>query len=739
MYITIGKNKKHYEPDEWQFTAYQVLNIHINDPNMIGKPFCITNNETKDLVDTYKGKKLNYWQLPYNDRIKTTAGKIIIGYNTSTDIIKQEVIIEPSILSVKELQDMAKMIGDVVFNCHSFTCANFEQAINQGTDNGGDIIGANLQKKVGYSEYILNELPRFFGVLEKNISIIKQNPALSMRAIKKETSIIKSNKPKDLLAKKLQPNKKRTFTYDKSYDEYSTENKWLGYIIFEVLPKLLDEFLPNNEQYQKDNSFEQDDCKQDGDLTKVIDTLKQRLDKIKDDEFIKKFNLNLKKQPTITTRLIKTRGYQAIIQAYQEIFNNNFLKAFEFYKNVITAYSSGYLDNLSNIYEHWCLVVLYDNLLKIGFEPAGAEYRLENIIELQDDNLVIPSGQLFKLKKPFSQYDNINRGDIVVDLYYEPKLFFSQQQMLQDSQRYSDYLTPDIFIEIKAPQRKLGIRDFSLILDAKFKKYEGLNYRYLNDLLNTNYYVKDIKYFQDIMHTAMHKYHYRLNNFFIKDNDAPKPRVGMSAILSPNVNFLWQGEKPLIDCDFLQNNRNQVERLFSNFNALNNDTYKKLVSHKFGSLTLRPRQLGRDIRRLFAIVFYYHMGLTSLCLGCGKELHEEDEFFVNTDERHHSSDIGKTKAQKERENGYYFNNANPDTRFLAKCKECETQWRVSFCNGEDDRNNGVRNTIHYYKPNKENRIIKLGIDDDTGYIPIHHKTNEGTYCPKCFAMKKSSH
>lgn len=748
MYITIGKNQKRYTPDEWQFTAYQFLNIHIDDPNMIGKPFCLKNNQEKiDLINTDKnGRLLKHWLLPYDDYIRPTAGNVEIGYETTNGVFKEKIVILPSILKEKEFQEMAKMIGDVVFNCHSFTRANFAQQTNQGINNSGDIRGANLQKQGGYSDYILEQLPSLFDVLERHIPIIEQSPSLSMRAVKKEIQIHKSNKPKDLLARKLQPNKKITLSYGKSYDEYSQENKWLGYIIFEALTNLVENSLVGFQEYQKNNTLEYQNNTHHNETVKKIDEIKHRLDNIKSNDFIKKFDLKIKRPPQITTRLIKSKGYGEIVRAYQEIFNENFLKAFEFYNDVITAYSSGYLDNLSNIYEHWCLVVLYDNLLKLGFTPDD-NCRLENIIELQDDNLVIPSESMFVLRKPFAQYDYgysygnrlyDNRGDIVIKLYYEPKLFFNYQAMLQDSQNYYDYLTPDIYIEINTPQRALGITNFSLILDAKFKNYNNLDWNYW---LNTNNSLKDIKYFQDIMYTAMYKYHYRLNDFFIIDNYTPKPRVGMSAILSPNANFLWQGEKPLIDCEFLQSNRNQVAQLFENSNVLNNHIYKGLVSHKFGTLTLRPNQLGRDIRRLFAIIFYYHMGLTSLCLGCGRELHEEDEFFVNLDEKYGREDVGKTKEKKQRELRYDWNNANPKTAFLAHCKKCETQWRVSFCNNKNDNNGNDKyiKNAHTDKPSTENRIIKLGIDDDTGYIPIHHKTNEGAYCPKCFAMKKSSH
>lgn len=742
MYITIGKNKKRYYPDEWQFTAYQLLNIHIDDPNMSGNPFCLKNNQEEiDLINIDRnGRLLKHWLLPYDDHTKPTVGNVEIGYETINGVIKERIVILPSILEEKEFQEMAKTIGDIVFNCHSFTRADIPQQTNQGINNGGDTKGGNSQKQDGYSDYILRQLSSLFDVLECNIPIIEKSPSLSMRAVKKDIQIHKSNKPKDLLTRKLQPNKKITLSYGKSYDEYSLENKWLGYVVFEILPRLLDN-LKNHQQYQEDNSF---DNKKDEKLEGHIGQLKIRLKNIQSNKFIKKFDLKLNQQPQITTRLVKSKGYGEIVRVYQEIFNENFLKAFDFYNDVVKAYSSGYLDNLSNIYEHWCLVVLYDNLLKIGFKPDD-NCRLENIIELQDDNLVIPSGSVFVLRKKFAQYDYDgssydNRGDIVIRLYYEPQI---------DKRNNRGYYTPDIKIDITAPKRVYGIPHFSLILDAKFKDYQknnsGNNYNYnsfihrlLDSEQNKFFTIRDkMLFLSDAIGVSMYKYHYDLEN---------KPN--MSMILHPNNQnkFLWSGEmkfnKFLIDNDILTENnfdyfKDEIQRVMNWDNV--NDYLENCVSHQFGTLTLRPKELGRDIRRLFAIIFYYHMGLTSLCLGCGRELHEEYEFFVNLDEKYSREDVGKTKEKKQRELGYGWDNANPKTAFLAHCKKCETQWRVSFCNGEDDSddNDEYIENAHNYRPSEENRIIKLGINDETGYIPIHHKTNEGTYCPKCFAMKKS--
>ncbi|OPH38439.1 hypothetical protein [Moraxella lacunata] len=727
-------------PDEWQFTAYQVLNIHIDDSNMIGKPFCLKDNQEKiDLINTDRnGRLLKHWLLPYDKHIKPTAGNVDIGYETTNGVVKERIVILPSILDKKEFQEMAKMIGDVVFNCHSFTRADVAQQTNQGINQGGNNNGASSQKQGGYSDYILEQLPSLFKVLEHHIPIIEKSPSLSMRAVKKEIQIHKSNNPKDLLARKLQPNKKITLSYGKSYDDYSPENKWLGYIIFKVLTNLVENLLVGLQEYQKNNTFEYQNNTHHNETVKKINEIKHRLDKIKSNDFIKKFDLKLNRPPQITTRLIKSKGYGEIVRAYQEIFNENFLKAFEFYNDVTTAYSSGYLDNLSNIYEHWCLVVLYDNLLKLGFKPDD-DCRLENVIKLQDDNLVIPSESVFVLEKPFTQDEKGKSLDkIVIELHYEPKI---------NKRNNKGYYTPDIKIDIVAPEERVyGITNFSVILDAKFKKYERDYNRLVENLENrTNNFlnIRDkMLFLSDMIGVSMYKYHYDLEK---------KPN--MSMILHPNNEsdkFLWRGElnfkKFLLDSNILKND---------NFNLLKEEIQQEMdwgniseyiesqVSHKFGTLTLRPSQLGRDIRRLFAMIFYYHMGLTSLCLGCGRELHEEDEFFVNEfdDEIKYTTKCQEyqQRLQNRLPTKIAWNRFNPNTAFRAVCKDCHTNWRVSFCNGKDDRNNGVRNTIHYYEPNKENRIIKLGINDETGYIPIHHKTNEGTYCPKCFAMKRSSH
>ncbi|MFW2178219.1 MULTISPECIES: hypothetical protein [unclassified Moraxella] len=738
MYITIGKNKKPYYPDDWQFVAYQFLNIHIEDIEMEGKPYCLRNSQEITLtnIDKY-GNQTKYWQLPYNEHIKPTVGEVYIGYKKKDGSnIKEKIIILPSVLKIDEFEQMAKQIANIVFNCHSFTYADFSQQVQQGSSlTDGERIGANTDTKQGSKfEQLLEKLPQFLEILEGNLQTIERNPALAMRAVKKEGDISKSNKPKDLLMRKLQPNKKRTLTYDKVYDEFSPENKWLGYLVYETLPRLVNNFLNGYVNQKKDSELEQQDKDKINVLLEDVERIQSKIKTIQSNSFAKKFDLKIKAPPSITTKLMKSKGYSAILQAYYKIFDENFLKAFQQYQETITAYSSGYVDNLSNIYEHWCLVILYENLLKLGFKPLSDSDRLENNITLADDNLIIPSQSVFRLSKPFAQYDNfvpISEKNITITLYYEPSI--------PKKQNNGHSYKPDIKIDIVAPKRCYGLESFSLILDAKFKEYTRRYRSDYNSLVVSCLNKSDGEKFKvvrdkmimlsDIIGASMFKYHADVNS-----------PPDMSVILHPNVGdeFNWRGEFSLEE--FLRDNNHltndsilMLKRLVRE--ALGLDTERYIVNrvlHKFGSLTLRPNSLAKDIRRLFTIIFHYHMGLTSLCLHCGRELYEEMEFLVNCDERHVASDVGKSMHQKQLENGYSWKNTDPSTRFHAKCQDCNTQWRVSFC-----ANNGSE-VRHTHTPSNNNRIVKVGVNDSNdniGYMPIHDRLNDITFCPSCGSGK----
>lgn len=746
MYITIGRNGKRYYPDEWQFVAYQFLNIHLDDKERVGKPYCIKlHNGIEEIlelsnIDKY-GNTLNYWQLPYDDYIKPTAGEVYIGYEKKDgNKVREKIVILPSVLQADEFEQMAIQIANIVFNCQSFTLANFSQQTQQGIgENRGQHIGATVESQpLGQFDQLLTKLPKFLDVLDKNLEIIEKTPALTMRAVKQQASIIKSNKPKDLLTRKIQPTKKTTLSYEKVYDDNSPENRWLGYLVYKTLPNLVDSFLTNFQDYQKISALEQVDKDRLAGHDETITEIKKKLALIQKGNFISKFK-SVSRVPPITTRLVKSKGYATILRNFQEVFKDDLLIAFQQYQETVTAYTSGYVDNLSNIYEHWCLVVLYHNLLKIGFKPETEKDRLESAIELKDNNLVIPSQSVFRLSKPFAQYDNKianSQKKITISLYYEAKLFFDEQKMLADSSAYYDYLTPDIFMEIEAPERAYGLERFSVILDAKFKNYDGLNLSYW---LARIHELKDIKYFQDVMHTAMYKYHYRLTNFYIKNIDVKKSQVGLSAILHPNKGFLWQGEKPLEDCEFLKVDKSEISKLFGDFSYLNSITYKSFVAHKFGSLILRPNSIAKDIRRLFAIIFHYHMGLTSLCLQCGRELYLENEFKINNDDNtsfdnkmtKYREMILQTQGVLDGFIDYKWADGNPTTKFHAKCINCHTEWRVSFCASKKGHSN---------QPDiiNNNRIIKVGIDNknNIGHLAIHNITEEGTYCPKCGNFKQ---
>ncbi len=477
------------------------------------------------------------------------------------------------------------------------------------TQQKGQKIGADTyqtsQDEILFTN-IINCLDNFFKVLEKNLDIIIKNSASVMRAEKQVINIKKSHKPQDLLKRKLQPHKKVTIAYSKVYDDFSEENKWLAYVVYQVLERLLDnqEQLFSDIQQQQAFDNTQQNKAQKEQQKQQLDNVKNRLRHIQQNSFLQKFKRFAYKKPTITTKLKKSKGYSAIFKEFQNIFNYEVVNGFNQYKDIQQAFASGYVDNLSNIYEYWCLFVIYDNLLKLGFSVQGKG--LEDYLELQNNNLILPSAMVITLEKPIAQYDNKvaqNNKKIIVKLAYEPKLARIDGG--------ADY-TPDIKMDFVIPKRALGLEKFSIILDAKFKDYTkdnlGYNWDYrqlLENVTDKNDLLNQCHLISDIVGTAIYKYH----NALVKKPD-------MSVILHPNTNLLWLGEQPLED--FFKENGILTQKEFSTLERklplMNSERYSYLqakyfinycVHHKFGLLVLRPNSLAKDISRLFTLIFQY--------------------------------------------------------------------------------------------------------------------------------------
>lgn len=761
MAVYITKNKPNTEKiyeEEWlsSFVAYQKLYIHIEDENIKGKPYVKkVNNERNNLIH-YGG---NCWKLPYynefedkkkeNDRneakigvkdIKPSLGIVTIGFDRKDGThFERDLYIAPSVLTAEELQEMAIHISRLIFNHKSFTLSNMNVPTARNTSPGKSPSASIQHKKLvdGKSniDNFLQNILNFLNTLDKNLKQIAQQPAFSMRSEKQIIPINKSKKPKDMIQHKLNPYKKLTLSYAKTYDDLSLENQWLGYIVFEFLDKNIQNLI---DQLQED--FIKTDFNNDN--KKRIDEIKKKFEDIKSISFLSKFNLKLKKEPIITTRLTTRNGYAEIFNAYQKISSSHFIKAFNFHQSVVESYSQGYVDNLSNIYEYWTLFIIYDNLLQIGFQPKDNYLDdLDYCIQLKDNQLELPSETKVTLVKEL-----IKDKKVEIDLYYEPKLYRTEKAMLEKSIKYRDYLTPDIYVVVKLFENEEETEFMNFIMDAKFKNYEKDN----NQEIIT--YVDLIKdkdksdFFYDLLDVAMLKYHQNLKEFWIVDKRQKHEQVKMSFILHPNSldDFCWLGERSVIlhcnESKFMhiepKSLRSYIKYYYSKSKYKCKDLdgsidIDNIIGHTVGSATLRPVSLGTDIRRLFTLIFHYHFGLTNVCLHCGHELHNEDEFLVYPKaEKDEYKSTQLTRQLKEIEDGLIsqqseydtqgiyidrkWSDDKPTTNFQAKCSKCQTEWIIFECT----------NKHHMLKVVSEKNL------------DIHFVKDNQVRCPKCGKAEK---
>lgn len=689
MAVYITKNEpdteKIYE-EEWlsSFVAYQKLYIHIEDENIEGKPYVKkVNNERNNLIH-YGG---NYWQLPYDDNVKVTTGLITIAFDREDGThFERDLYIAPSVLTAEELQEMAIHISRLIFNHKSFTLSNMNVPTARNTNQGELLSASQYQKLVDGKSNIdnfLQNILNFLNILDKNLKQIAQQPAFSMRSEKQIIPINKSKKPKDMIQRKLNPYKKLTLSYAKTYDDLSLENQWLGYIVFEFLDKHIQSLI---EQLQDDlikANFNNEKKKQIDKNQKNIDDIKKKFEDIKSISFLSKFNLKLKKEPIITTRLTTRNGYAEIFNAYQKLFSSHFIKAFNFHQSVVESYSQGYVDNLSNIYEYWTLFIIYDNLLQIGFQPKDNDNGLDDFIQLKDNQLELPSETKVTLVKELRKNKKVE-----IDLYYEPKLYRDEES--------EKYYTPDIYMVVKLFENEKDPKSINFIMDAKYKNYEKDNdqnvIEYAQEIKNIVDGTKKMSsfyFFEDLFYTAMIKYHRNLEKIFI---DGEKyAQVQASFILHPNKqhDFCWLGDRSILQhCD--ETKLFKIEyNLLRNY-MKKNKKYKLIAkniqdkkSHQFASLTLRPESLNLDIRRLFTMLFHYHLDLTPLCLHCGHELEDRSELVKVND------------------------------RTQAKC-ECKNKWMISECE-------------------RGHKLIKINSKPS---LDIHFVENGRIYCPQCGSSKK---
>lgn len=683
IYIKLKNQREKFENhSEFSMTAYEYPIFEIpSEENLIEAPYCETERENIPLKkEIIEGK--DFWKIPYSEKLKPTQGINYIKFKRKNKPeFSIKIYVAPSLFSEDDFYKMVHEIGVFALNYQSFTYSSQLLLSNKNVDiapQSKNQLSASFKEEKGKN---LSILP-----LEKLITTINHyltTDALTCYNLTSKIQVFrieKSNSPQDLIKRKTQPHKRLSVGHHKTFHQDSPENQWLKYILYYDLINLLEK-NQNQSQINANIKYNSDSSADEKILNEKFEILKNQVNRLQKHPFFK--NVTLKQQrPQTTTKLLKTNGYSQIYQYYHDIFKSEFFQSFKISQQIQSFSKNLPLENLSEIYEIWCLSAIYHSLCQLGFKGDA----LYHSFIIKDHQLKIKEQHQFTLTKPFAN------DEICCVITYQ-----AQINQLKDGR----YYTPDIKIDITAPKRKYGLEHFSIILDPKYKDFSKRNEK--NNIIT------------EILNVAMSKYHQQLE---VKPN--------ASFILHPvnSEKFHWLGEEPLFH--YLDKNC-LTKDLNSEFNKYNltDFQYTSFIAHKFAAPPLRPNHLGIDIRRLLTIIFQYHIGLTSLCLCCGRELTDDDEFFVNNE----NNEISKTTKSKEK-NRYapYWSSSNPSTAFRAVCKECKNEWRVSFCKYHPERNKAN-------PPDSSNRIIKIGQidkDQDMKWFSIHKfEKNRGTACPSC--------
>jgi hypothetical protein len=676
IYIKLKNQRNKFDNhSEISITAYEYPIFEIPpEENLLGEPYCVKSEGVenislrKELID---GKEC--WRLPYSESLKPTQGISTIKFKRKNNSdFSLKINVAPSIFSEDDFYKMVNEIGIFALNYQSFMYSNrqlltYKESLN--TPLSKNQLSTSSKQQTGEKIYI-PPLERLIKIIENHLN---NNALKSSNLISKSQifRIEKSTSSKDLIKRQTQPHKRLTIGQHKSFQPDSPENQWLKYIIhFELLSfveKLQKQFQINSDIKSIDSPSNERILNED------IELLRRKISQLTKHPFFT--NVTLKRQrPQTTTKLLKLNGYSQIYQHYHEIFKNEVFESFKISQQIQKFSPNLPLENLAEIYEIWCLSAIYHSLCQLGFQGDA----LYHSFTIKDHQIKLKNQHQFKLSKPFAN------GEISCVITYQAKLQHANSDR---------YYTPDIKIDITAPKRHFGLEHFSIILDPKYKNFPLCNEK--NNIIT------------EILSVAMYKYHQQLE---------VKPDA--SFILHPvsNQKFHWLGEQPLFhyldNHDLTNDLNNQFDKYF-----LTDDKYTSFVAHKFAAAPLRPKCVGLDIRRLFTLIFHYHMGLTSLCLCCGRELKDDDEFFVNNED----NNISITMKSKER-TIFPWNSSDPSTKFRAVCKECNNEWRISFCRYH-----------HKNQPNAFNRIIKIGrTDENLKWFPIHRFDEfRRTACPSC--------
>lgn len=747
--------------EPWTAVAYEKCYIRLTNGALEFEtpPFVVNGNG--DAIELRRESQ--GWILPFTVGYNpfgyaegVTVGDVTVYWKMKGHLQgKKNINITPSILSLTDFESMLKDIGLIGVSLKAFMQSNLR--VKTGDGDGG-INPSAVLTRIKAIDPDITKIENFIGLVKRQLSVIEQKPCYDLVQSVGLLAIVKSYHAKHLIQRKINSQKRVVQGITKSMSMDSYENQWLVQFSNHKLLPLIDLLETRSKSVSNFDSDEKNTNNEDFKLKEILDLrieqLRKDVDIIKKHPFIQKIKFTSSLNKVITTRLLTRSGYSTIYNAYNNLFSEDVIKDLAKYEVISEAIAKGTLRSIANIYEIWCFFELYNQFVtKLKFEPVDPELTLFNNLNLKDGFLEFPKNEMYSLKRNFAGQS------LEVDLIYEGNL---------KRKEGSASWHPDIIIKIRAPKRFYGYNkdEFIIVLDAKFHDYKSsVNKKLLMG---------------DVVDVAMGKYY-----------SYSKVKPDMSMILHPNHGdkYTWLGEQKFVD--FLNMDKAVYDaRIYENIQIKVNkgvlpieidDDCKGFVAHKLGALAFRAGSRV-DVSRLFSIIFHYHLGLTSLCLCCGKELKEQREFLKN-DSKADQEDGNKkfwerfieyqryiysysnedvysdfsffeknkivTKKMFEAVNEYWhereykdklyldkdWSDEDPTTAFRAVCGGCKSEWRISFCS---DSSHDTTASQSKSRPSSKNRIVKIGrVEDEStkkrAWYSIHlrDEMNKKMRCPGC--------
>lgn len=575
-------------------------------------------------------------------------------------------------LGADALQSMVQDLGEMALNLAGLTVAS--TLVGAGKDKGPSLAAVTSLSRT--TEPLLDALRALVDATEHEWPTLERHPCRDLVRRPGPVRLDRSASAKHLLLRQRRPELRSGLGLRLEETLDTLENQWVKQLVATTLPRMIGAVRARAEAgtvltwTDERRRAAQERC---ATAVEKCDGLLRRVARLAGTPFLQEVS-SPHRALRPTKRLLTRPGYAGLYRVARRVGGGDVVRRLERLTLLRERLAVGGVRKLSNAYELWCLFRLYGELRqKLGFEPVGPQPQDE--IQLDDGRLSIRGRQTYGLRRRFAD------GEIKLTLYY-------------DVERTTDEgpVRPDFFLKIEAPPRRLGRREFFVVLDAKYHEY-----RYLGGRRGDPERLYTLR--NDVEKVALAKYANRLG-------------VGASFILHPCGDFAWLGERPY--GDFLSPG-GEAEAT--------GEDWLDHPGHRLGALPLRPGAWrDKDMAALLVIVFHYHMGLTGLCLNCGRELCGREEYLANTP-------WGSPVAVREtdRYDRTPWDPTDPETRFRAVCRECGNSWRVSFCRAGTPIG---KTRLHERHPGRSNRIVRPGPRDGS-WVRIHHPAGRSVSCPRC--------